>query len=78
MFYYILKNLPIKIEFRNSGNKYIPQEVLAIGFVHDIVKNSYLFEAILEEFKLSKISQILSGKSIVDDIGFISFFVDNL
>ena len=78
MFYYVLKNLPLKIEFRNSGNQYIPQELLAIGFVHDIVKNSFLLEAIWDEFKRTKNSKILSGKSIVDDIELISFIVDNL
>ena len=65
MFYYIFKLLPLKIELKNLGSKFIPQEMIAIGFIHDILKNTYLIKAIMEEFRLSKNSKLLSSKSIV-------------
>ena len=65
MFYYIFKLLPVKIEFKNLGSKINPQEKIAIGFIHDIIKNTYLIKAIKEEFDSSKNSKLLSCKSIV-------------
>ena len=50
MDYHILKTLPLKIEVKNLGSKLIPKELIAIGFIHDIVKNTYLLEAIKDEF----------------------------
>ena len=76
MFYYIFKLLPLKIEFKNLGSKFNPQEMIAIGFNHEIHKNTYLIKAIMEEFELSKNSKILSGKSIVEEIELIEFIVD--
>ena len=55
----------MKIEFKNLGSKFNPQEMIAIGFIHDIIKNTYLIKAIMEEFGLSKNSKLLSSKSIV-------------
>ena len=42
MYYYILKLLPLKIEFKNEGNDVNIKEKTAVGFVHDIIKNNYL------------------------------------
>ncbi len=39
--------------------------MIAIGFIKDILKNTYLIKAIMEEFGLSKNIKILSNKSIV-------------
>ena len=50
MDYNILRNLPLKIEVKNLGTELQPNEQIAIGFVHDIVKNSYLISAIKREF----------------------------
>ena len=65
MDYHILLTLPLKIEVKNSGNKFNPKEEIAIGFVHDTVKNYFVVEAIKDEFKVMKTSKILSGKSII-------------
>ena len=65
MFYYIFKLLPLKIEFKNLGSKFNPQEMIGIGFIHDIIKNTYLIKSITEEFEMSKNSKLLSSKSIV-------------
>ena len=67
MFCYIFKLLPLKIEFKNLGSKSNPKEMIAIGFMHDLIKNTYLIKAITEEFEMSKNSEILSAKSIIDD-----------
>ena len=29
----------LKIEVKNSGSKFIPKEEIAVGFVHDTIKN---------------------------------------
>ena len=39
--------------------------MISIGFIHDILKNTYLIKAITEEFDKSKNSKLLSCKSIV-------------
>ena len=78
MDFFILKTLPLKIEVKNSGTSLIPREQIAIGFLHDIIKNVYLIEAIKDEFNESENSEILSGKSIVDNIDFMIFFVEYL
>ena len=76
MFYYILKRLPLKIEFKNQGNNFYINEKIAIGFIHDILKNNYVIKVIREEFSLLKNSRLFSGRSIVDDTEFIKFFVE--
>ena len=43
MDYHILKILPLKIEVKNSGTIFLPKEEIAIGFIHNTIKNKYLF-----------------------------------
>ena len=45
----LLKILPLKIEIKQIDNKSLIQEKIAIGFVHDTIKNFYLLEYIKEE-----------------------------
>ena len=78
MYYYILKCLPVKIEFKNEGNNIDIEEKIAVGFIHDIIKNNYVVKVILEEFRSSQNSKTLSGKSIVNDTELIKFFVEKL
>ena len=54
MDYCVLKNLPLKVEMKNLGSKLIPDEQIAIGFIHDIIKNEYLLKSIKDEFEKSK------------------------
>ena len=68
----------MKIEVKNLGSKLVPNERIAIGFVHDSIKNNYLIESIKDELDVSEDSKILSGKSIIEDIEFIHSFVDYL
>ena len=51
MGYCILKTMLVKIEVKNSGNKFIPKEEIALGFAHDSVRSYYLVESINDEFK---------------------------
>jgi serine/threonine protein kinase len=53
--FYILKLLPLKIEFSQIGGQYEFTQDLAITFEHDTLKNYYLLEAIKDELRESKI-----------------------
>ena len=66
----------MKIEFKNLGTKFNPQEMIAVGFIHDILKNSFLIKYIIEEFELTKNSKLFSAKSIIEDIELVLFIVD--
>ena len=39
----------------------IPNEIINVGFVHDILKFNFLIEVIKDEFDMSNNSLILSG-----------------
>ena len=67
MGYHILKTMLVKIEIKNSGTKFIPREEIALGFIHDSVKNFFLVESINEEFELGDNSKVLSSKYIIND-----------
>ena len=49
-------------------------EVIAIGFVHDIVKNYFLVDFIKNELISSGKSETFSAKNMVDDIQMMNFF----
>lgn len=76
---YLLKVLPFKIEskyYSDSRSKKQSQEV-KVGFIHDMIKNSYLLEAIQDEMKRTNgNSLILSSKSIVADRELVRFIAD--
>ncbi|WP_341761068.1 pentapeptide repeat-containing protein [Candidatus Tisiphia endosymbiont of Thecophora atra] len=76
--YHILKLLPLKIETKTSGSKVQIKQEVEIGFAHVIFKNYYLFEAIKDEIARSKKSEILSNKSIVNDVELIKLIADDL
>ena len=66
------------MEFKNDGNNTNNDEKIAVGFIHDILKNNYVIKVIIEEFRSWKYSKTLSGKLIVDDTELVNFFVEYL
>ncbi|WP_341761070.1 pentapeptide repeat-containing protein [Candidatus Tisiphia endosymbiont of Thecophora atra] len=76
--YHILKLLPLKIETKTLDSKIKVEQEIEIGFIHDIIKNYYLFEAIKDEIKESKKSEILASHSIVKNVELIKLIAENL
>ena len=76
--FHILKILPLKIKTKNLGYKYQINQEIEIGFIHDIIKNYYLFEAIKDEINKTGTSQILSAKSIVKNVRLVKLITDSL
>ncbi|WP_375330736.1 pentapeptide repeat-containing protein [Candidatus Tisiphia endosymbiont of Oplodontha viridula] len=76
--YHILKLLPLKIETKTLDSKIKVEQKIEIGFIHDIIKNYYLFETIKDEIKESKKSEILASHSIVKNVELIKLIAEDL
>ncbi len=74
--YHILKTLPLKIEKKHTGDKYGINKEIAVGFIHDTLKNHFLLEAIKGELQTSGRSSLLASRSIVEDAELIMFIRD--
>jgi hypothetical protein len=68
--------LPLKIETKHTDNKYNLQQKVAIGFIHDTIKNHFLLQTIKDELKQTGKSKLLSARSIVEDTELIKFIGD--
>ena len=67
--YNLLKSLPLKLEIKgNVKKKGGVGEVIAIGFVHDSLKNYFLVDSIKNELVSSGKSETFSARNLVDDI----------
>ena len=74
MIYHILQITLLKINVKNQNNK----EEITVNFVNDNIKNYYIMKAINDEFNMSNTSQILSGKSIIEETKLINFIINHV
>lgn len=71
----LLRQLPLKIMSTHSKNRFISNQQIKIGFIHETIKNYYLVEAIISEIEGKSKSEILSEKSIVHDSELVKMLV---
>ena len=71
----MLKSLPIKLEIKGKTIKNGGVgEVIAIGFIHDSLKNYFLVDSIKNELLNKGKSKTFSARNMVNDIQLLNFF----